>query len=430
MRSRASAHAEQEVAAARSGAEPRRSRRSCAAAARRRRARRPMPSAQRCSSWRRAQVDARRSGARAQRQAVEAHPRRRRHEAVADLPGRRSPEREPALAVEPRVGGRVKLTDAGRGRRGAGRCSGDDVGARGRRQAAAGAARGADRRGAGPAAPRATRRLSRRRRGYARARSRRAPRSTSSGLTVDEALPRLDKLLDEAALADRNELRVIHGFGAGRLRAAVAGLLEGHPHVAVVPRRARARRRRRRHRRGAEGIDGLSRRFVEEVRRTADIVRLHLRPRARSRRWARPGRACARSTRRRRRPSTCARAAGLPLLRLRRGRRRLQVRDAAREASASRRRSRCVARRFGVPVPEDRVRAGAGPQGARARCWRCWRPPPSTSRADLGRRRAPGRASTCWAAASSKETLERIRAGAARESLGRPAREPAATRSR
>jgi DNA mismatch repair protein MutS2 len=37
------------------------------------------------------------------------------------------------------------------------------------------------------------------------------------GLTVDEALPRVDKLLDDAALSDRRELRVIHGFGAGRL---------------------------------------------------------------------------------------------------------------------------------------------------------------------------------------------------------------------
>ena len=51
------------------------------------------------------------------------------------------------------------------------------------------------------------------------------------GLTVEEALPRVDKLLDDAALGDRREIRVIHGFGAGRLRKAVAGLLEGHPHV-------------------------------------------------------------------------------------------------------------------------------------------------------------------------------------------------------
>ena len=49
---------------------------------------------------------------------------------------------------------------------------------------------------------------------------------------MDEAIPRVDKLLDDASLSDRREIRVIHGFGAGRLRKAVAGLLEGHPHVA------------------------------------------------------------------------------------------------------------------------------------------------------------------------------------------------------
>jgi DNA mismatch repair protein MutS2 len=52
------------------------------------------------------------------------------------------------------------------------------------------------------------------------------------GLTVEEACDRLDKLLDDAALSDRREIRVIHGFGAGRLRKAVAQMLEGHPHVA------------------------------------------------------------------------------------------------------------------------------------------------------------------------------------------------------
>jgi DNA mismatch repair protein MutS2 len=52
------------------------------------------------------------------------------------------------------------------------------------------------------------------------------------GLTVDEALPRVDKLLDDAALGDRHEIRVIHGFGEGKLRKAIAGFLKGHPHVA------------------------------------------------------------------------------------------------------------------------------------------------------------------------------------------------------
>lgn len=65
------------------------------------------------------------------------------------------------------------------------------------------------------------------------------------GLTVDEALPRVDKLLDDAALSDRRELRVIHGFGQGRLRKAVAQFLDGHPHVASF-------------RLGAEGRGGVT----------------------------------------------------------------------------------------------------------------------------------------------------------------------------
>jgi DNA mismatch repair protein MutS2 len=52
------------------------------------------------------------------------------------------------------------------------------------------------------------------------------------GLRVDEALPKVDKALDQAALADRQHLRVVHGFGEGKLRRAVAELLQGHPHVA------------------------------------------------------------------------------------------------------------------------------------------------------------------------------------------------------
>jgi DNA mismatch repair protein MutS2 len=52
------------------------------------------------------------------------------------------------------------------------------------------------------------------------------------GLRVDEAMPRVDKMLDQAALADHREVRIVHGFGQGRLRQAVAEMLEGHPHVA------------------------------------------------------------------------------------------------------------------------------------------------------------------------------------------------------
>ena len=51
-------------------------------------------------------------------------------------------------------------------------------------------------------------------------------------MRVDEALPLVDKLLDEVALSEAREVRVIHGFGQGRLRTAVAEMLKTHPHVA------------------------------------------------------------------------------------------------------------------------------------------------------------------------------------------------------
>ncbi len=52
------------------------------------------------------------------------------------------------------------------------------------------------------------------------------------GLTVEEARERVDKLLDDAALSERREIRVIHGFGEGKLRKAVAQMLKAHPLVA------------------------------------------------------------------------------------------------------------------------------------------------------------------------------------------------------
>ena len=51
------------------------------------------------------------------------------------------------------------------------------------------------------------------------------------GLTVEDARERVAKLLDDAALSDRHELRIVHGFGEGKLRKAVAKLLEQHPLV-------------------------------------------------------------------------------------------------------------------------------------------------------------------------------------------------------
>ena len=49
------------------------------------------------------------------------------------------------------------------------------------------------------------------------------------GQRVDEALPELDKQLDRAALAGRNEIRIVHGHGTGRLRTAIRRFLGDHP---------------------------------------------------------------------------------------------------------------------------------------------------------------------------------------------------------
>jgi DNA mismatch repair protein MutS2 len=51
------------------------------------------------------------------------------------------------------------------------------------------------------------------------------------GLTVDEALPMLDKYLDDAALAGVQRVTVVHGKGTGALRKGVHAFLRTHPHV-------------------------------------------------------------------------------------------------------------------------------------------------------------------------------------------------------
>ncbi len=52
------------------------------------------------------------------------------------------------------------------------------------------------------------------------------------GCTVDEAVARADKFLDEALLAELRGVRLIHGHGTGQLRRALAAFLHDHPMVA------------------------------------------------------------------------------------------------------------------------------------------------------------------------------------------------------
>ena len=57
------------------------------------------------------------------------------------------------------------------------------------------------------------------------------PEINLTGRRVEEALSLLDKYLDNASLASVTPLRVIHGMGTGRLRAAIRKFLENHPQV-------------------------------------------------------------------------------------------------------------------------------------------------------------------------------------------------------
>jgi DNA mismatch repair protein MutS2 len=64
------------------------------------------------------------------------------------------------------------------------------------------------------------------------------PRETTAsdlnviGCTVDEALTRTERFLDESLLTDQRVIRLIHGYGTGQLKRALAGFLQQHPLVA------------------------------------------------------------------------------------------------------------------------------------------------------------------------------------------------------
>ena len=48
------------------------------------------------------------------------------------------------------------------------------------------------------------------------------------GLTVEDALPRVDKFIDQALLHGLEKISIIHGVGSGRLRSAIGQFLHGH----------------------------------------------------------------------------------------------------------------------------------------------------------------------------------------------------------
>jgi DNA mismatch repair protein MutS2 len=48
------------------------------------------------------------------------------------------------------------------------------------------------------------------------------------GLRVDEALPKVDKFLDDALIREYERVHIIHGVGSGKLREAIQSHLKGH----------------------------------------------------------------------------------------------------------------------------------------------------------------------------------------------------------
>lgn len=54
------------------------------------------------------------------------------------------------------------------------------------------------------------------------------------GMRVEEATERVDKYLDEAALANQTRVRIIHGHGTGALRKGLADFLNAHPQVEKI----------------------------------------------------------------------------------------------------------------------------------------------------------------------------------------------------
>jgi len=61
-----------------------------------------------------------------------------------------------------------------------------------------------------------------------------SPEVSVRGMTVDEAIAKVEKYVDDAFLAGLEEVRIIHGKGTGTLRAAVREYLERHPQVRLL----------------------------------------------------------------------------------------------------------------------------------------------------------------------------------------------------
>ena len=48
------------------------------------------------------------------------------------------------------------------------------------------------------------------------------------GLTVEDAIPKVDKFIDQALLRGLEKIQIVHGVGSGRLRSAIGKYLQEH----------------------------------------------------------------------------------------------------------------------------------------------------------------------------------------------------------
>ena len=74
------------------------------------------------------------------------------------------------------------------------------------------------------------------------------------GSTVEEATERVDKFLDQAAVAGKSRVRIIHGHGKGALRRGLAEFLTAHPARRAHLARTRRPRWHRHHHRRIESL--------------------------------------------------------------------------------------------------------------------------------------------------------------------------------
>jgi len=63
---------------------------------------------------------------------------------------------------------------------------------------------------------------------------------------VEEALQRVEKLVDEALIRGWDQIQIIHGIGTGTLRRAIRDYLRGFPFVRAIRSAPRER--------GGEGV--------------------------------------------------------------------------------------------------------------------------------------------------------------------------------